>query len=98
MEAGTRLGEVYLTSLLREQLRLAALSLAVLVCTVVSLPLLFWLAPGLAEARVLGVPITWLLLGVGVYPFLVLIGWRYVLAAERNEDRYAQLVESVDES
>jgi hypothetical protein len=98
IDAQSRLGEVYLSSLLREQLRLAVLSLAVLVCTVVSQPLLFWLAPGLAGVRVLGAPLPWLLLGVGVYPLLVLVGWRFVRAAERNEDDFAHLVESVDDS
>lgn len=81
-------------SLLREQLRLAVLILLALTTGVGSLPLLFHLAPDLAALRVLGVPLPWLLLGVAVYPFLVLLGWLYVRAAERNEHDFADLVET----
>ena len=94
IDAETRLGEIYLSSLLREQLRLAALSLLALLVGVVALPLLFWLVPLLAEVRWLGLPLPWLLIGVAVYPYLVLVGWRFVRAAERNEDDFAELVET----
>ena len=96
IDAETRLGEIYLGSLLREQLRLAGLSLAVLALGLGSLPLLFWWQPGLADVRLLGVPLPWLLVGFAAYPFLILIGWRYVRAAERNERDFADLVETVD--
>jgi len=92
----TRLGEIYLRSLLREQLRISALSLLALALGIGSLPLLFWLAPGLSEIRLLGFPLPWLLLGFGVYPFLVVVGWRYVRAAERNEEGFADLVDTAD--
>lgn len=92
----TPLGAVYLGSLLREQLALAGRVLVVLALTVGLLPLLFFLAPGLADVRVLGVPVAWLVLGVLVYPWLVLLGWRYVRAAERNEDDFAELLGELD--
>ncbi len=92
----TPLGAVYLDSLLREQLWLALRILAVLAATVGSLPLLFHLAPGLAEIRVVGVPVAWLLLGVLVYPWLVVLGWRYVRRAESNEADFADLVAERD--
>lgn len=92
----TRLGEIYLRSLLREQLRQAGVALLLLALGLGSLPALFWFAPGLAEVRWQGVPLPWLLVGVAAYPFLVLVGWRYVRAAERNEDDFADLVETVD--
>ena len=88
----TRLGGVYMGSLLREQLRLALGILTVLALTVGLLPLLFHLLPGLAGVRLLGVPVAWLLLGVLVYPALVLLGWVYVRRAERNESDFAELV------
>jgi hypothetical protein len=90
----TPLGEVYLGSLLREQLRLAGICLALLGAGVVSLPLVFWLFPDLAGVRVLSVPLPWLLLGLAVYPFLVAVGWLYVRIAESNEDDFTDLVES----
>ena len=92
----TRLGEIYLKSLLREQLRQAGVALLLLALGLGSLPAVFWFAPGLAEVRWFGVPLPWLLIGVAAYPFLVLVGWRYVRAAERNEDDFADLVETVD--
>ena len=96
IDAETRLGEIYLGSLLREQLRLAALSVLVLAMGLGSLPLLFWWRPELGEVRLLGVPLPWLLIGFAAYPFLLLVGWRYVRAAERNERDFAALVEAVD--
>ncbi|QZY29370.1 hypothetical protein [Nocardioides coralli] len=95
IDAETRLGEIYLSSLVREQLRLAALSLLAL-GLVAALPVLFWLAPGLGEVRWFGVPLPWWVLGFAVYPFLVLIGWSYVRAAERNEDDFVDLVETTE--
>jgi hypothetical protein len=88
----TPLGGVYLGSLLREQLLLAARVLGALAVTVGSLPLVFYLAPGLDDVRVFGLPLAWLLLGVLVYPWLVFLGWRYVRRAERNERDFAELM------
>ncbi len=89
----TALGDVYLRSLLREQLGLALAVLVALGATLGALPLAFHLWPGLAEADLVGVPLAWLLLGVVVYPFLLLLGWRYVRRVERNEQDFADLVE-----
>ena len=88
----TALGDVYLRSLLREQLGLALAVLTALALTLGLLPLAFHLWPGLADLEVAGVPIAWLLLGVVVYPFLLLLGWRYVRSVERNEQDFADLV------
>lgn len=88
----TALGDVYLRSLLREQLGLALGVLAVLALVLGSLPLVFHLWPGLADLDVAGVPVAWLGLGVVVYPFLLLLGWRYVRSVERNERDFADLV------
>ncbi|MXG89198.1 hypothetical protein [Nocardioides flavescens] len=89
----TALGSVYLDSLLREQLALALRVLAVLALTVGSLPLLFHLAPGLAGVRLLGLPLAWVLLGGLVHPWLLLLGWRYVRRAERNERDFVLLLQ-----
>ena len=96
IDDGTRLGSVYLGSLLREQLRLAARTILVLLVTVGSLPLAFHVAPGLAGVQVLGIPLAWLLLGGAVYPLLVLLGWRYVRRAERNERDFADLLGEIE--
>ena len=84
-------------SLLREQLRLALGVLAVLGLTVGVLPLLFHLLPGLSAVHLLGLPLGWLLLGVLVYPWLLVLGWAYVRRAERNERDFAELVSEAEQ-
>ena len=95
IDDGSELGAVYKRTLLREQRRLALRVLAVLVLTVGTLPLVFHVWPGLGEVRVVGVPLAWLLLGGLVYPWLVLLGWRYLRRAEANEQDFAELVGEV---
>ncbi|GAA1799117.1 hypothetical protein GCM10009795_050730 [Nocardioides hankookensis] len=96
IDAGTRLGGVYMRSLLREQLRLALGVLTVMALTIGLLPLAFYLAPELSDVRLLGVPLGWLLLGVVVYPALVALGWGYVRRAERNERDFAEIVSEAE--
>jgi hypothetical protein len=93
IDAQTQVGEVYLRSLMRAQLRLTLTVIAVLAVGVGGLPLAFWLLPGWAGARVLGMPLAWGLLGFAVYPALVLLGWWYVRSAERNERHFTDVVE-----
>ncbi|WP_196453586.1 hypothetical protein [Planomonospora sp. ID82291] len=89
----TRLGEVYMRSLVRTQFRLALFVCTVLACVVGGLPLLFQLVPELREVRLLGVALPWALLAGLVYPGLVAGAWLYVRQAERNERHFADLVE-----
>ena len=93
IDAQTLLGEVYMTSLLRSQLRLALLALATVAVLVGGIPLLFWLLPDLSTVVVLAVPLPWLLLAFAVYPFLFAIGWLYVRAAERNERDFTDVLD-----
>lgn len=92
IDAQTAIGEIYMRSLMRSQLRLALGVVAVLALTVGGLPVLFRAFPGLLTAHFLGIPLPWLLLGVVVYPFLVLLAWFYVRRAERNERSFNDLV------
>ena len=92
IDAQSRLGEVYMRSLMRAQLRLALGVLGVLSVGVGGLPLVFLMAPRAGSQDVLGMPVTWVLLGFGVYPVLVLLGWVYVRAAERNEAAFADVL------
>lgn len=93
IDAQTLLGEVYMSSLLRSQLRLALLSLAAVVVLVGGIPLVFWLLPDLSTVEVLAVPLPWLLLAFAVYPVLFVIGWLYVRAAERNERDFTDVLD-----
>jgi hypothetical protein len=93
IDAQTRLGELYMSTLLRAQLRLALLVLVALFLLVGGLPLAYRLFPDLNDVEVLGMPLAWVVLGFGVYPLLVGLGWVYVRAAERNERDFADMVE-----
>ena len=93
IDAQTRLGEIYMSSLLRAQLRLAAAVLVTVTILVAGLPLLFLLLPSVVGIQVLGMPLPWVLLGFAVYPFLVVLAWVYVRTAERNERDFAEVVE-----
>lgn len=97
IDARTRLGELYVSSLLRAQLRLALGVLTGLGVLVGGLPLLFRGVPALTETLVLGMPLSWVLLAFGVYPALFAAGWVYIRRAERNERAFASVVRSVDE-
>ena len=94
IDAQSELGEVYMSSLVRSQLRLALTVVVVLGATVGVLPVVFQTVPGVRRAHLLGVPLPWLLLGVLVYPVLVALGWVYVRLAERNETAFRDLVDA----
>jgi len=86
-------GRALLRALTRAQL---ATTLAVLGPTAVLLaayPLLATLIPGLATARIGGVPLALMVLGGGIYPPLVALGLWYVRRAERVERRFTDLLE-----
>jgi hypothetical protein len=89
----TQLGQVYMGSLIRAQLRLAVLVLGVVGAMLLGLPLLFATVPALGAVRTLGLPLPWLLLGVVVHPALIAAAWFFVRQAERNERDFAELVE-----
>lgn len=93
LDEQTTVGEVYLRSLMRTQLGLALTVCLATLVMVAGLPLMFDLWPATGRARVLGLGVPWLVLGVLAYPALVMGGWAYVRAAERNERRFAALVE-----
>jgi hypothetical protein len=93
LEEQTGVGDALVRGLIRTQLALA-LRLAVMVGIGLGLlPLLFALVPGLARVTIVGIALPWLVLGVLAYPFLLVVGWVHVRAAERNERDFAELVE-----
>lgn len=96
IDALTRLGEVYVQSLVRAQLRLAGYVVALLAASLGLLPVLFLTVP-VDGVRLFGVPLPWLLLGVAVYPWLLVIAWWYVRRAEHNERAFVELVERQEE-
>lgn len=84
---------VYVRSLIRSQLRLALICAAgFAVATAAFVFAIAW-TPALDVSFIAGVPVSWLLLAVGVYPLALTIAALYVRAATRNEARYRSLAE-----
>jgi hypothetical protein len=93
IDAQTRLGEIYMSSLLRTQFRLALAILFTVAVTVLTLPIIFTVAPDFKESSLLGMPTPWVILAFGVYPLFFGLGWAYVRRAERNERAFSDVVE-----
>lgn len=93
IDESTAIGEIYMRSLIRSQLRAALTVTLTLVLSIGALPLVFLSFDTVTEFQVLGVPAPWLILGVAVYPGLFLLGWVYIRQAERAERDFTALVE-----
>ncbi len=93
LDEQTTIGEVYLRSLIRTQLRLALTVCAAVMLVGGGLPAVFAMWPATRSHEILGLQLPWLVLGVLAYPALVAGGWAYVRAAERNEANFVALVE-----
>jgi hypothetical protein len=93
IDAQTGVGDAFMHSLIRSQLRLALLLLGMLAVLVGGLPLLFAFAPTVRGAEVAGVPLPWVVLGALVYPVIWALGWFFVRQAERIEDDFSEMVE-----
>lgn len=89
----TRVGIVYLRSLMRAQLRLGLATVALVVVPLATLPLLFGAVADVRALRVGPLPLWWLLLGFLVYPAILAVGWWHVRQAESNEQQFTDLVE-----
>ncbi|MCD2441194.1 DUF485 domain-containing protein [Agromyces sp. SYSU K20354] len=92
-DAAGDIAAVYVRSLIRSQLRLAVtVAIGFAVATVLFV-LAIAFVPGLDDAYLAGVPVSWVLLGAGVYPLAITVGALYLRAAGRNEARYRSLAE-----
>lgn len=86
-------GETLLRSLMRAQLGVALGVLLPAAAVVITFPILSVLLPSLVKVTVAGVPLTVAVLGVGIYPPLVVLALLYVRRAARVEERFAALFE-----
>jgi Mg/Co/Ni transporter MgtE len=84
-DAAAEVGDAAIRALIRRQLRVGLLVCGCVCGSLALLPLLFVLAPSVGTTRIWGVPLVWLVLGVLVYPILVMAGSWYARRAERNE-------------
>jgi hypothetical protein len=88
----TRLGEVYMHSLIQSQLRLALAVVAGAAVVLGGLPLLFALLPATRRLLILGIPLPWVLLIFVVYPVVYVSARIYVRNAERIEAEFTEFV------
>ncbi|WP_426321558.1 hypothetical protein [Microbacterium sp. E-13] len=84
---------VYVRSLIRSQLRLGIVFAVGFAVATAVFVLAIAFVPQLDATFVAGVPLSWLLLGAGVYPLAITVGGLYLRAASRNEARYRSLTE-----
>lgn len=90
----TELGEVYVTSLMRAQLRLSMVVSGGVGVALGLLPAVVILVPPIGELRVGPIPLSWMLVGAMLYPFLLLVARSYNRAAERVERDFGDLLEA----
>lgn len=89
-------GRTFLRGLMRAQLGVT-LSVLVPAGAILALyPLLAVLLPSLDGVHVLGLPLALVVLGGGIYPPLVLLGFWYVRRTEQLEERFVELLEDRD--
>ena len=88
---------VYVRSLIRSQLRIGLVFAAGFAVATALFAIALALTPALDVWTIAGVPVSWLLLAVGVYPLALTVAAIYVRAANRNEARYRSLSELGDE-
>lgn len=89
----TEVGDAMIRGLVRAQLSLALRVAAVVALLFGAIPVLLAVFPGVADAAVSGVRLPWLLAGCLPVPILLVAGWFYVRAAERNEQDFTDLVD-----
>jgi hypothetical protein len=96
VQSDTPEGQLLVRSLTRAQLGLSLLCLALAVAVIASLPVLAAVWPGARRITVAGLPLTLIVLGAGLYPVLMAIGWFYHHQAGQLEARFIDLVDPPD--
>src|SRR5678815_5407535 len=82
--------EEFLHRLMRRQLRLSIACAATFVVVLLGLPLLNYFAPELMSKRIGGFTLTWLILGVLIFPFVWAIAYIFIRRSVALEDKEAQ--------
>jgi uncharacterized membrane protein (DUF485 family) len=88
---------VYVRSLIRSQLRIGLVFAAGFAIATALFAVALAFTPALDATFLAGVPVSWLLLAIGVYPLALTVAALYVRAASRNESRFRSLAERPDE-
>ncbi len=93
VQEGGAVGELLRSNLIGSQLAVALRFAIGVALTLGLLPLAFAMFPEIGRTEVLGLRLPWLLLGVLVYPFLLVLGWWHTRTAERVEQDFADHVQ-----
>lgn len=83
----------YVRSLIRSQFRLAASVALGFLLLLIGLAVIGAAWPQIHEIRLATIPLPWWLLGVGVYPMILISAFLFNRAAARNEDQYRSIVQ-----
>lgn len=89
----TEVGDALVRGLMRAQLGLALRLGVSLLVLIVAIPVLGTIFPALTEVTVLGIRLNWLVLGVGLYPVILLTGWLYLRLADQAEQDFMGVVD-----
>ena len=88
----TTYGEFFLSDLIRRQRRLSLSVAGVFLAMLFGLPLVNIAFPALAELPILGLPLSWVLLAVAIYPLLWALALYFTTTARALEDEFINLV------
>lgn len=86
-------GDLFVRSLMRSQLRLAVVVASGFLVILVGIPVLLNVFPGINTWTIATVPVPWLLLGLGIYPLVIACAVLYIRSAERIDQRFRDLVD-----
>ena len=92
LQEQTPVGAIFLVSLMRRQLSLSLRVAATLGVVLGVQPLIAWVWPPYGDIQLIGIPLPWLVLGVGSYPVLIALGLYYVRKAETIDDEFSDLL------
>jgi hypothetical protein len=95
VQSDTVYGRLLVRSLTRAQLGLSLLCLAIALAVIASLPVIMALLPSARTLTVAGLPLTLVILGAGIFPVLMAVGWFYNRQASQLEARFIDLVDPV---
>ena len=95
IQSDTVYGRLLVRSLTRAQLGLSLMCLAIALAVIASLPVIMALLPSARKVTVAGLPLTLVILGAGIFPVLMAVGWFYNRQASQLEARFIDLVDPV---
>ena len=93
VQSDTEYGRLLVRSLTRAQLGLSLMCLALAGAVIASFPVIMALLPSARKVTVAGLPITLVVLGAGIFPVLMVVGWFYNRQASQLEARFIDLVD-----